>query len=236
MSSPSVARRRAGFTLVELVLALLLTLLVANLTLRAHSGARRLLGAKLRQVERLQAHRSTRLVLRGELSAGAAGEDWVVYPPDSLHLRAYRGFGRVCATAPDSTFVLEWDGHRRPDPAKDSVLLLRSDGRWVPLDLLHVGATGPLCPGTAFGTTEVWTVSGPTEQVVLARLFEAGSYHVGDGALRYRRGAGGRQPLTTPDLEDAELRLRAGSLSLAVADPSRPDSIRVDFLAETTRR
>jgi hypothetical protein len=32
--------------------------------------------------------------------------------------------------------------------------------------------------------------------VVLVRFFERGSYHLADDAFRYRRGGGGRQPLT----------------------------------------
>ncbi len=41
----------------------------------------------------------------------------------------------------------------------------------------------------------------PEESIVLARLFERGSYHVSGAALRYRRGRGGRQPLT-PEVFD----------------------------------
>ena len=46
--------------------------------------------------------------------------------------------------------------------------------------------------------------------MVLARVFERGSYHLEDRAIRYRAGDGGRQPLS-------EERLESGSAFLASA-------------------
>jgi hypothetical protein len=43
-------------------------------------------------------------------------------------------------------------------------------------------------------------------------LFEAGSYHLSEGALRYRRGRGGRQPLTEEVLAGARLIDTLGAL------------------------
>jgi hypothetical protein len=41
-----------------------------------------------------------------------------------------------------------------------------------------------------------WSELSEGARPSLVRLFESGEYHLADGALRYRRGGGGRQPLT----------------------------------------
>ncbi|HIF20809.1 MAG TPA: hypothetical protein EYQ27_02630 [Gemmatimonadetes bacterium] len=62
-----------------------------------------------------------------------------------------------------------------------------------------------------------WRLSvTPDEPVVLARLFERGSYHISGKALRYRRGGAGRQPLTPEvlDTPPSGFVRSAGSLGL----------------------
>ena len=55
--------------------------------------------------------------------------------------------------------------------------------------------------------------SAPAEPILL-RFFETGSYHLGDDALRYRRGSGGRQPLTEPVLATAIFADHAGRVTV----------------------
>ena len=50
--------------------------------------------------------------------------------------------------------------------------------------------------------SELWTIDPPVPGALVARIFERGSYHVSGGALRYRRGMGGRQPLTLDVFDD----------------------------------
>jgi hypothetical protein len=55
-------------------------------------------------------------------------------------------------------------------------------------------------------TVETWRLDAPADpHAVVARLFEKGSYHLALAALRYRRGASGRQPLT-PEVWSAATR------------------------------
>jgi hypothetical protein len=52
------------------------------------------------------------------------------------------------------------------------------------------------------GDPELWSVDPPVPGALVVRVFERGSYHVSGGALRYRRGMGGRQPLTLDVFDD----------------------------------
>ncbi len=70
-----------------------------------------------------------------------------------------------------------------------------ADGWWG-ADLTWRVTGGPSCAMDLGGRSEVWTIDPPVPGALVARIFERGSYHVSDGALRYRRGLGGRQPLT----------------------------------------
>ena len=184
-------------------MALLCGLLVVQLSLAALAGARTAEGHLARRAETLAALRVARAVLRRELRAGLSGRDWVVFPPDSIRLRAFRAVGRIC---PDTSSSLDalvaWEGVRRPDPEKDSVLLLSSAGHWSAADLVGVSPTGERCPASPGAIVDRWRFSLiPPGGAVLARVFERGSYHVSGGAVRYRRGLGGRQPLTPQVLD-----------------------------------
>ena len=84
--------------------------------------------------------------------------------------------------------------------------MLDAEGRWRAVDLVSVAAE-PSCAGEApfdagVGSVgERWRLGAAPADPVLLRLFETGSYHLSGGALRYRRGSGGRQPLTAAVLE-----------------------------------
>jgi hypothetical protein len=138
-----------------------------------------------------------RHVLRRELRQGTSGTDWVA-AADSIALRAFRGAAVVCASDTLSAqIVVAYRGDRAPDPAKDSVLLLGEDGTVSVRALLGTGVPPVPCVGPGGGAASRWTLDrGAPVGTVAARFFERGSYHLADAALRYRRGASGRQPLT----------------------------------------
>jgi hypothetical protein len=92
--------------------------------------------------------------------------------------------------------VVSYRGDRAPDPSKDSVLLVTGTGLSVVRALVGTGAASTPCPTWAGASTRWRLDLGAPARVVVARLFERGSYHLADAALRYRRGASGRQPLT----------------------------------------
>ena len=112
-------------------------------------------------------------------------------------LRAFRGTGIVCP--PDgisNELVVSFRGDRQPDPEKDSVLLIGVDGSRTVAGLSGVGTAQEAC-GVGPRPPALWRLDRPVPvDIVLARLFERGSYHLSGSALRYRRGGSGRQPLT----------------------------------------
>jgi len=75
------------------------------------------------------------------------------------------------------------------------------------------------CAATGDSTSlETWRLDVPIQPgMLVARLYERGSYHLSGSALRYRRGASGRQPLT-PELWADSTRWThdAGRLGIAV--------------------
>lgn len=208
-----------GSGLTEGILALVLLTLLVQGALTLLSRQRRAAATLVVWEEGMEAVGIARWILGDELRAGVAGRDWSAPRADTLGLRAFRGTALVCPlTGEPGRILVHHRGVRNPDPEKDSVLLLDEAGRWWALDLEAREAASDRCPGAPAVGTEWWTLSGLPENVgPVARLFERGSYHLADGALRYRRGRGGRQPLTPPLLDPAS-RLRAGEGGGVVVD------------------
>jgi hypothetical protein len=182
---------------VEALVALILALLILQLSLKALAITRQVETSLVRSADRIETLRLARSVLRQELRNGTSGIDWGVQS-DSIWLRAFRGTGFVCPQSEAGVHLLvAWEGIRRPDPAKDSVLLLLEDGSWVVGDLLDVEPAPIQCAADSARAVDYWTLAGaPTLPVVMGRVFERGSYHLANQALRYRSGTAGRQPLT----------------------------------------
>ena len=209
---------RTGTTVAEVLVAVVCGLLIVQLSLAGLARVRAVELRLTRRSETLAALRTSRVVLRRELRFGVRGIDWLDFAPDSIRLRAFRGVGVVCpggAGAPD--LLVAWSGTRAPQPAKDSVLLLTARGAWIRADLLNIRPTSDRCAADPRTDVARWHLSlAPEESIVLARLFERGSYHVSGAALRYRRGRGGRQPLTPEafDTPPSAFVTTGGSLAL----------------------
>ena len=187
---------RRGVTVVEVLVSLLLGLAVISLGWSALAHQRTVAFRLRSEMDLLSARRLAAIVIGKELRAGERGRDWSVSAPDSLALRAFRGWGPVCGfgTEPGS-MVVAYHGERAANPVKDSVLILTADG-WRLADLTGRSSESRSCGMDLGGGSEVWTIDPPVPGALVARIFERGSYHVSGGALRYRRGLGGRQPLT----------------------------------------
>ncbi len=190
------SRARAGATIAEAIVALMVGLLVLQLGL---STLARFRSAQVRisaRSDALVALRIGRHVLRRELRHGVADRDWIA-EGDSLSLRAFRGMGFLCeADSAAAEVVVAYAGERAPDPAKDSILFVSGDGEVAVRALAGVATAAP-CSGTLPGGPARWRLDGPAPSgAVIGRIFERGSYHLSGAALRYRRGASGRQPLT----------------------------------------
>lgn len=182
--------------MLESLIALLLTVILltaAAMLLKGQLGiARRIrLDADL-----LLAFRLTRSTLEEETRYSYAGRDWDA-AADTVGVRAFRGTALVCGTPSPGRLSVRYSGWRNPNPAKDSVLVLTHTGRWIAVELVGraAGSATEPCGDSTWGSTELWSVDPPVEGV-LGRLFERGSYHLTGTALRYRRGRGGRQPVT----------------------------------------
>ncbi len=192
-------RRRApaGASLPEAIVALVVGLLVLQLGLATLARLRAAQADLAARADELVALRISRHVLRRELRHGLPGRDWSA-DADSLSLRAFRGTAIVCAAdSVAAAVVVSYRGDRAPDPSKDSVLLVTADGRSAVRALAGTGVAPTPCPGSPAGATARWRLDlGAPTGTVVARLFERGSYHLSGAALRYRRGASGRQPLT----------------------------------------
>lgn len=182
---------RAGYSLVELLVALVVSgVFLAGLASLLQGFAERTRNT-VERVDRAQAVRTVWVVLGEELAAGMPEVDWRLEGPHAVVLRAWRGLGRIEQPGVEpGRWVVDWTGHRAPRPGGDSLLVLSDEGRWDVVALDGVGGTGD----------QLWEWrSVGTGDPVLVRYFEPGRYSLEDRAFRYRRGTGGRQPLT-PEL------------------------------------
>jgi hypothetical protein len=205
---PSGVGREAGISLPEALLAILILFLAVPSAISVFSQFRTAVAGGEARSEGLETVRTVAWLLAEELSGGRPFRDWQAGPGDSVSLRAYRGLG-VVSPGFNGTGGLPvcYRGLRNPNPEKDSVLLLGKDGRWKAHDLAARIQSSDECDG---GRNETWDLLPPPGNPVLARVFENGSYHFADGALRYRRGRGGRQPITPERIESGSLKARSG--------------------------
>ena len=196
---------RAGYSLAEATIALVLcgalTLCLATIL----TVVSRLAATQTRLTAAADTERTVAAVLGAELRSLTAAD--VAFGGDSVRLRAFRGGGGVCA-ADDRGLLVSYRGVRLPDPEKDSVLLLGPDlERSAAVEAVRAAA-GCEREGAASLRLEIRDSepdSLPAPALVL--LFETGAYSISAAALRYRRGAGGRQPLTEANLSTATSRL-----------------------------
>lgn len=205
----------AGFTVLEALFALSLLGLVLHGGWSVFATFRRAAESAEVSAQGLETVRTVGWILSQELSGGVPGTDWWAGEGDSLGLRAFRGLALARHRTPGGEVVVCYRGVRNPNPEKDSVLVLGSDGNWRARGLAGRSSGAEGCWDGVEGREEIWTVEEPEpqEEWYLARVFERGSYHLADGALRYRSGAGGgRQPLTAPNLREGRFRISPGEV------------------------
>lgn len=200
----SAGRRvcRLGYTLIEGAVACLLMALVLPPVVSGLAAARRTAEATTRRAEANSAARGVFTLLSEELRrTGGLGPHAALSGPDELGLRAFRVAGLPCGpgrvseggvgTPAALTLPILPSGTRLPDATKDSVEALLPDGTLWRTSLRAVTHTSECEEGWAV------TVEGsPGADPLLLRFYERGHYSLSGSALRYRRGGGGRQPLT----------------------------------------
>jgi prepilin-type N-terminal cleavage/methylation domain-containing protein len=217
--------RGRGFTLVEVAVVVVLLGLIISWGGLLVGSFRRSAEKAVRMTERIQAVRTARSVLDEELRRGRVHGRATLNSEGELSLRAFRWTGVVCEAGMEGREGTErrfevW-GTRAPDPGKDSVLVLAPDGTWRAAELAWITSTTPCEEG---GGPAIQVALRPAaDDGVLLRGFERGRYGISNGAFRYRRGGGGRQPLTPERFQSGRLLEAAGGMWLeAVMVPDLP--------------
>jgi prepilin-type N-terminal cleavage/methylation domain-containing protein len=185
---------RCGFTLPELLATLTLMALLAALCFGVLGVQLQLARVTAARTLDADAVRTTTAVVGGELRR-ASNEDVLAVSADSLAMRAFRGFAVVCSLAVQQA-VVSYRGDRLPDPVKDSAVWIGAAGAAAVVAITNVSAGAPLCALSGGGTAQTWHTQPVLPGPGVLLLFEGGSYYLTSNALRYRVGAGGRQPLT----------------------------------------
>jgi prepilin-type N-terminal cleavage/methylation domain-containing protein len=177
--------RTRGFSLVELLLAVVVLGVVAAATLTLLTGTQRITHA---QTARSQLQSNVRMgaaLLPQELRE-LAPSDLLQIASDSITYRAMRGFGLTCGVAADQIRLRAAAavrvGWRDPQPGRDSLLLFvegdpltGADDRWVTLPVLSVGSTRCGPDAAVALATAIDTLAVPLGSISLggpARLFE----------------------------------------------------------------
>lgn len=184
-------RQHRGFTLVEILIALVIMGLVTGALFQLLTNTQRLSRAQAEQVD-LQANvRAGSLVVPNELrelntvvGGGADQNDVLLANPDEIRYRAMRGFYVVCQATTSTeirVFATSVGAYRNPQAGRDGMYVFiegdpdkEQDDGWQQAAITGV-ATGNVCPGGAAGIT----LTTPDNAVLAAqavgtpvRLFE----------------------------------------------------------------
>lgn len=191
MTVPWAQSARAGTSMVETLVALLLTLALTALLARLAADHRAASQQLARRMEILEARRVARdlvgRALAGDLPGAAGGEG-------ELELRHPVGRARAC---PGGGWL--YRGRRRPDPERDSLWTVSLHGsvRVVGLAAVRGSSCSDAPPGEEALELVPDTLLPP---LVLVRVFERGRFRVSD-AVRYGRTGTPPQPLTAAVLD-----------------------------------
>jgi prepilin-type N-terminal cleavage/methylation domain-containing protein len=160
---------RRGFTLVELMLALAVTLIVTGATYNMLLNTQRLARAQSARVALQSSVRAAALIVANELSELNSATGGTVSQNDVLALgahavtyRAPRGVGFICQTAGPAVIRLArstFSGHREPQAGRDEALVFvpgdsatATEDTWVAVKIAGV-ATTVACAGGGSGIT-----------------------------------------------------------------------------------
>lgn len=213
---------RRGSSLAELVLVAWLFAFVLAAVARFAGTQGRFSAVQHDLTRGAEAVRVASLITESELRY-LAPADLGPATTERIPLRAFRGGGTICRSEGDDLLV-RYRGVRLPNPAKDSVVLVTAhEPQGSPSVALTAVAVDDACGGALRLTVE----SAPTPTRGLVLVYERGSYHLSEGAFRYRVGDGGRQPLTET--------LFAG-VGFDASDPADGLSLRLELHADSLPR
>ena len=156
-------RNHKGYTLIELIVALVILLAVTGSIYKLLVSNQRLSRAQAERVDLQSNVRTASLVIPSELremNSGFAGfadrNDVLVAGATNISYRAMRGLGFICeAPAAGQIKILKssWSGLRNPDALRDDGYVFfdgdtdkSSDDLWLPVTITAVDGTRPAAP------------------------------------------------------------------------------------------
>ena len=190
--------QRAGFSLVEALVAISLGALVLTAGVSLLRAQGHLAQNLSERSERNDALRTALLIMQAELRALVPHADVRAIARDSIAARIFRGYAIVCGVR-DQNILVRYRGLRQPDPAKDSALQIGVENT---ASINFVAADSSACAHGAEEQVMAWALSERAPLGSMWLVFESGSYHLGNFALRYRRGGESRQPITNEVIND----------------------------------
>jgi len=181
-----------GFTLVEIMIAMGLTLLVTSALYRTLISIQRLSRGQTERVSLQSNVRAGVLALASELrdmgtvtGGTSSRNDLITMAPDAVTYRAMRGVGFTCQVPTPTQITIargSFSGYRDPQPGRDSAFLFvegsvetGQEATWLPFAITVV-STATACPGgRGPGMTLTTGVSGalpPVEVGTPVRIYE----------------------------------------------------------------
>ena len=183
--------RHTGAALLEALFAATLSSMVAATGITILRAQTQVARQTTMRSEQNDGVRAAMLTLRAELDVVDPRVDVRSIARDSIAARIFRGVAIVCGRRDSLTFV-RYRGLRLPDVAKDSAAQIGVENA-VSIRAVIEGATCPHQPQARLLTI---VMAEPASIGSTWLLFENGSYELSSNALRYRRDAENRQPIT----------------------------------------
>jgi hypothetical protein len=168
--------RRRGVTLVELVVAMVTSLIVIGAVHRLVVSTQRLSRLQAAQIELQSSVRSAAIIIANEIrplnavEAGSADQiDILSFSGSGMTYRAARGLGFLCEPPAGGQLRVArntFSGIRDPEPTRDLLyLLVEQDAApnqsWIPLSIVDVATTAGCSPGGGITLTTSSTVAIP---------------------------------------------------------------------------
>ncbi len=243
---------RRGFTLAEIMLALVVTLVVTGSIYNLLLATQRVTRAQAQRVMLQSSLRAGSLIVLNELgelstATGATPDqnDVLTMGPSAITYRAMRGMGFICQLPGAAVLQLSrttFAGHRDPQAGRDRAYVFvpgntEMENSWVPRDIVTVATAAP-CPGGQGPSITLTLSSSPSLEALepgtpvrITELMELRLYRADDRSwLGARSVSAGEviQPLLGPltDVRGFELEY-LDATGLPTADRSDIKSIQV---------